>query len=273
MYAILKTGARVEIDTTCLFDNQYNTVDGERIFDRDIKRIGDDIRSGLGKCKYCGAIVKRGEEEKHFREEEKKTCENCFWYSNRCVKREYGPEHIEKTVNEKGETVTTKTKTVIEKYEKYCSYSCGCTKDEHRKMGIKWFTPENTFFLKYPNGFNDCATDIERLKIRGFDVKEFGAVGAGYHWFNIEYPKKIGSYNLTALNHIGSDGNVVIDCFRIRNCRLWYDFKIENGEIFTNKYKMGWTQVKTMTGIPGAVIDKLMKICNFNREATNNEAV
>lgn len=271
MYAILKTGERVEIDTTCLFDNQYNTVGGERIFDREIKRIGDDVRPGLGKCRYCGAIVKRGEEEKHFREEEKKTCEKCWWYANRLVKREYVPEHTETSVNENGETVTTTTKTVIEKHEKYCSYSCGCTKDEHRKMGIKWFTPENTFFLKYPNGFSDPSADIDHLKIRGFDVKEFGAAGTNCHFFTIEYPKKIGSYKLSAVNHIGPDGRPVIDYFTVRNCRLWYDFRIENGDIFTTKYAFGWRQVKTMAGIPQTVVDKLVKICNLNREAINNE--
>ena len=75
MRALLKTGAWVDIDTRCLFDNQYNTTEecgNKRIFDVDIKRIEGDVRLGLGKCKYCGAIVKRGEEEKHFAEMEAK---------------------------------------------------------------------------------------------------------------------------------------------------------------------------------------------------------
>ena len=42
MKALLKNGEWVEIDTTCLFNNQYNAA-GKRIFDQDIKRIVDDV--------------------------------------------------------------------------------------------------------------------------------------------------------------------------------------------------------------------------------------
>lgn len=72
MKALLKTGEWVEIDTACLFNNQYNTKDGKRIFDQEISRIVGDVRHGLGKCRYCGAFVKKGEEEKHFLEQESK---------------------------------------------------------------------------------------------------------------------------------------------------------------------------------------------------------
>lgn len=37
-------GKWVEIDTKCIFDNQYNTVDGYRIYDTWIDRIEDDVR-------------------------------------------------------------------------------------------------------------------------------------------------------------------------------------------------------------------------------------
>jgi hypothetical protein len=47
-------GKWVEIDTTCLFDNQYNTIDGKRIFDTWIDKIENDTRQGKGVCKYCG---------------------------------------------------------------------------------------------------------------------------------------------------------------------------------------------------------------------------
>lgn len=47
-------GKWVEIDTKILFDNQYNTTDGIRIFDTWIDKIQDDARQGKGVCKYCG---------------------------------------------------------------------------------------------------------------------------------------------------------------------------------------------------------------------------
>jgi len=37
-------GKWVAIDTKCIFDNQYNTVDGYRIYDTWIDRIEDDVR-------------------------------------------------------------------------------------------------------------------------------------------------------------------------------------------------------------------------------------
>ena len=74
MKALLDCGEWVEIDTSNLFSNQYNTKDGRRIFDRNILRIVGDVRHGLGKCRYCGALVKKGEEEKHFLEQENKGC-------------------------------------------------------------------------------------------------------------------------------------------------------------------------------------------------------
>jgi len=39
-----KKGTWVEIDTKCIFDNQYNTVDGYRIHDTWIDKIEDDVR-------------------------------------------------------------------------------------------------------------------------------------------------------------------------------------------------------------------------------------
>lgn len=117
MKAQLKNGKWVEIDTSILFHVQYNTMDGKRIFDRDIKRIVDDERPGMGRCRYCGAMVKRGEEEKHFQERESGSCAGCFWYCNRVIDRQ------SKTAVEvkDGEKITVKT--TVEKFEKYCEYT------------------------------------------------------------------------------------------------------------------------------------------------------
>lgn len=44
-YLLSKRGKWVEIDTKHLFDNQYNTTDGYRIYDTDIERIEGDLRT------------------------------------------------------------------------------------------------------------------------------------------------------------------------------------------------------------------------------------
>lgn len=59
MKALLKSGKWAEIDTRYLFHNQYNTIEGKRIFDSEILRVVDDVRGEYGKCRYCGAYARR----------------------------------------------------------------------------------------------------------------------------------------------------------------------------------------------------------------------
>lgn len=255
MKALLKNGEWVEIDTACLFNNQYNTKDGKRIFDQDISRIVGDIRHGFGKCRYCGALVKKGEEEKHFQEHESKGCEGCFWYQNRLISSKNNLPKIEKTTNENGETVTQKTIVTVSKYEKVCTFRDKygeCTNKECRRMGIEWFTPENTFFLKYPDGFSSIH-EVDKLEIRGFVMSE--------QMLNATYFKKIGSYTLTALLSYEGGKATGIEAYRIYNCRRNYIFRFENGELFTNKYSFGWYKVKTLKGVPASVMEAIKKIC------------
>lgn len=254
MKALLKNGEWVEIETTYLFHDQYNTKD-KRIFDKDIARIVDDVRLGLGKCRYCGAMVKRGEEHKHFEEQENKTCSGCFWYHDRLVSSTKQPATVERTTNENGETVTRKTVTTVSQYEKVCTYKeehGECTHKECRRMGIDWFTPENTFFLKYPNGF-DNIPEVDKLSNRGFMVDN--------RLLNAEYYKKIGSYTLTALLSYENGKATGIQAYRLYNCRRDYTFRFENGELFTDKYAFGWRKVKTLEGVPYSVMKAVKNIC------------
>lgn len=256
MKALLKSGEWVEIDTRCLFKNQYNTKDGKRIFDQDISCIVDDVRNGMGKCRYCGALVKKGEEEKHFQEQENKGCTGCFWHQDKLISRKIGTPKIEETTNENGEIVTKRTVITTSKYEKVCTYKdkhSECTRKEHRLKGVEWFTPENTFFLKYPNGFSDIP-EIDKLKTRGFVTHD--------HTVNAEYFKKIGSYTLTALLSYKNGKATGIRAYRLYNCRRDYVFRFENGELFTDKYSFGWYKVKTLEGVPLSVMEAVKKICS-----------
>lgn len=252
MKALLNSGEWVNIDTSYLFHNQYNTEDGRLIFDKDISRIVDDERPGMGRCKYCGALVKRGEEEKHFQEREKKGCSGCFWQRDRVKDRK-----IENSVQSQVcEKITVRT--TVEKIEKVCSYgesnenTSGCTLKECRRMGIEWFTPENTFFLKYPNGFSSIP-EVDKLKIRGFAIND--------HTVNAEYFKKIGSYTLTALLSYEDGKAAGIKAYRLYNCRRDYTFRFENGELFTDKFSFGWYKVKTLEGVPVSVMKAVENIC------------
>lgn len=255
MKALLNSGAWVEIDTAYLFTDQYNTVDGKRIFDRDIKRIEDDARPGFGKCRYCGAIVKRGEEDKHFLEKESKPCQGCFWYRDKLIHSTRKPPIVKESVNENGETVTEKTVVTVAKYEKCCAFAekyGGCNNKECRRMGIEWFTPQNTFFLKYPGGF-ESIPEVDKLESRGFILSE--------HQIDARYYKKLGSYTLFAVLSYENGKATGIKYYHVYNCRRDYIFRFENGELFTDKYAMGWRKVKTLEGIPADIMVALKNIC------------
>lgn len=253
MKATLKNGQIVMIDTQTLFNNQYNTVDGKRIFDRDIERIENDARVNMGRCRYCGAMVKKGEEEKHFTERESKGCAGCFWYRDRVTDRQTKTKT--KTTGDKKTTI----KTTVETFKKVCTYSesCSCKTDctlkECRAYGIEWFTPENTFFLKYPNGFSSIP-EIDLLPARGFIVHE--------NRLNADYYKKLGSYTLTANLSYENGKATGIKSYRLYNCCRDFTFRYENGELFTDKYSFGWYKVKTLENVPESVMTAIKVICN-----------
>lgn len=252
MKALLKNGQRVEIDTSCLFRDQYNTVDGKRIYDGDIRRIIDDARIGMGKCKYCGALVKRGEEEAHFAEREAKPCETCWWYRDKLIGTDTHCTNTE-TQELDGSIVSTTVRTTVYHYRKQCASTINgdaCANTECRRYGVDWFTPDNTFFLAYPDGFSPVCTADDLLN-RGF---------VSFVKNRMRYPKAIGSYELTAT----VDENREVCSFTVWNCRRIYTFRYHNGKLFTNDSTFGWTQVPTLDGVPVSVMRRLEKICAFD---------
>ena len=205
-------------------------------------------------------MVKRGEEEKHFTEREAQGCAGCFWHRDKITDSNTTTETTT-TTNEAGERITVKIRTTTEKLEKYCHYAeeyappkySGCTLKECRRMGIEWFTPENTFFLKYPDGFN-AIPEIDKLETRGFIVRET--------LLDAPYQKKLGSYYLRAILKYENGQAVGIDYYRIYNTRRQYRFRYENGELFTDNYSFGWYRVNTLEGIPANVMQAVKNICN-----------
>ena len=236
MRALLKTGEWVDIDTKCLFENQYNTTEecgNKRIFDGQIQKIENDARVGKGKCKYCGAIVERGHEEEHFAEMEakKKLCsmddietDSCFWKSRNYlgeaeVKSEAKTEVID------GVAKTINVRTMEQRWIPCCSHEekyGGCTHDKHREMGINWFTEENCFFLKYPNGF-------EQFTLADWANGSWCPrwKDSEYLFVNVSYSKMLGSYTLQM--ELSADKEHV-NMFTLENARNRFMFQYVNGE-------------------------------------------
>lgn len=104
---------------------------------------------------------------------------------------------------------------------KYCGtmLSTGETCNKHEdchKYGVEWFTPENTYFLKYPSG-------VKSMKTRFLSIDPL----------NI----KIGSYYL--------ENYPELDYFRLYNSMKTINFKYD-GKYFYIMNGIGYTQTHTL---------------------------
>lgn len=270
MKAVLKTGKTVDIDTSFLANNQYNTVDRQRIFDGEILAIIDDARVGRGVCKYCGATVNRGEEEKHFAEVEEKikSCDGCFWDRKKCVcKNEISSDtQVEELPG--GRLKETRTVTTEYIMQPYCEHEVKyghCVHEECRSYGINWFVPENTFFLKYPNGFDEIQVDAEHLVKCGFEKPYTRNLDTGTVWW--DFAKKIGSYSMEAVVEYVDGAPLRVERFDLANCRKRFSLRYEEGDWYSEEYRYGWRKLDKLD-VPNDVRDAVQKIiCRvMNRE-------
>lgn len=151
-------GTWAEVDTSYLFNDQYNLKDSNlRIFDKHIYAVQDDERAGLVQCGYCGKQFKSAEElQAHYVELDSiaHDCENCTDYVKGI--KDIVRETVETTDDEGNKIVTETTKYI---YGKKCRWDA-CDKLEHRNRKPKYFTPKNTYFLKYPNGYAAYFTSL-----------------------------------------------------------------------------------------------------------------
>ena len=228
-------GKWIQVETEYLFNDQYNTPFG-RVFDSMVAAVRNDQRGNMGKCRYCGAMVRRGEEEKHFTEQEKKSCDGCFWYREKVIDTKTSTE---KKRIENGTETTIKV--VYQKIAKKCCYSesycytaADCKNKECRKLGIEWFTPENTFFLQYPNGIQ-CQQII----------------------FNKENIK-VGSYYLEFLDFAGY--------YRLRNSRAKLEFFVDDKKSGVYRIvKRSFGNSHDVEKIPAEIKKQALNIIDFRK--------
>lgn len=163
-------GTWVNVDTQYLFCDQYNLADYDiRVFDKDIDAVQNDARSGLVKCGYCGAqFYGLNALQAHYAEEESNAhnCAKCRDYVKKCIDVKHS--RSEKT-NDDGNRIIIRTTEYI--YGNACRWESGCNKLEHKNHKPFIFGPENTFFLRYPNGYADyfsALSDGDKWKEMGF---------------------------------------------------------------------------------------------------------
>ena len=152
MQLVLQNGEIKEVDTTHIFNNQYNTTDGKRIMDTEVKYIIDDIR--LGEF-YCSSVKQGTYDEVAKAIAEKRAqidkCEGCFWFhehtriKDECFRNE-AKEGNKKIIDER--TV----------YEISCAhkpkYGDKCVHDID-EMPRLFREVNDCFFCKYPQGIPD----------------------------------------------------------------------------------------------------------------------
>ena len=229
MYVEMKDGQVLEVDTSTVFEDQYNVIDEDgnckRVFDKDIKRIQNDIR--LGEF-YIGAGTqgsyedvlkaiqeKRSKIEKCF---DCKTQKRCFWYQ--CS----GLEHLkrEAVMNEDGSEI----KTEITKYNYACAYKKEygddkCSFDIEEKP--KLFREVNhCFFCKYPQGVPDNSDFMEFIRK---NKEKYWIVRRGDYLDELNFDIAnhrgyLGSYQFIFDDYWGHRNNM----FLVKNARETYLF-------------------------------------------------
>ena len=222
-------GKWFNVETKCLFNNQYN-LKKYRVFDSMIEAVKDDARVNKGRCNYCGEIIIRGKEEEHFlSKENNKDCENCFWYKEKILDRK--KEDTKNIEDCNGIRKTVFTHTYIDKYTKECTYENGCCNKECRNYDIEWFTEDNTYFLKYPNGLQ-LNEEKELLSIHNDNIK------IGNYYLEI-YPS--------------------LDYYRLSSARKTINFKFDKEQKTFYIKGIGYSAMKRLD-IPDKINDKLIKI-------------
>lgn len=258
MKLLLHNGEIKEVDTSFIFNNQYNTTDGKRVHDTEVKFIIDDIR--LGKF-YCGG-GKQGtydEVAQAIAEERSKInkCSDCWWFHEHTLIKDESHRKREEVIDGNKKSVIINEKTV---YEVSCAYKPRygdkCVHDIDETPAL---FREKTFcfFCEHPEGI----PDMKPLKQFMIDnAEKYGIVPYwGDRQLSIEnsftHEKKFGSYKFEA--------SCLRDYFELENARNHFKFYVD----FENK------KFILCDGIGYNIADKLTEHkCEYNYKTKEHKS-
>lgn len=211
-------GLYMEVETSHLFNNQYNTKT-LRIYDSMIDEVIGDVRAQWCKNKYTGAMVRVGEEQKYLDSQAAKAhqCKGCFWNRRTLVSEE-------KTQSEPMREV------IVKNYTFKCDFKDGktdCTHTEAAQYGFDYFTAQNTYFLMYPTGSK--SGEAEKLVV------------------GMDNALKVGSYRLEYYPSLFY--------FRLSNCRQTINFRFDGSNFWIHN-GIGLTKAKYLS-VPDKVNAKV----------------
>lgn len=224
-------GYFLEVETDHLFNDQYNTKQ-LRVLDSQVSRVVGDVRAQWCRNKYTGEMVKVGQEGANIEANAAKAnkCIGCFWFRSQLVSTTKSAESTE----------TESVETEVKQYAKKCTFNksgrekYNCTHEAAANAGFEYFTPENTFFLKYPNGLPSLRKGQEQILS-----------------IHTNCPK-IGAYYLECFPSLGY--------YRLNSARKHYNFKYD-GDKFYIVNSIGNEQRKTLP-VPDKIMKGVLKALN-----------
>lgn len=200
MKLVLHNGEIKEVDTSFIFSNQYNTTDGKRVHDTDVKYIIDDVR--LGEF-YCGGGKQGTYDEvvQAIAEERNKInkCHDCWWFHEYTRIEDECHRHNEEIRDGNKKIVINNSTTV---YEISCAYKPNHERCVHDIDDTPKLFREATqcFFCEYPDGIPDMKP------LKQFMIDNADRYGIVPYWSNeklsidnsFTHEKKFGSYKFEA---------------------------------------------------------------------------
>ena len=222
MKLVLHNGEIKEVDTSHIFDNQYTTTEGNRVYDTAVKYIIDDIR--LGEF-YCSS-VKQGtydEVAQAIAEERAKInkCNDCWWFHEHTRIKDECHRQSDEIIEGNKKTIITNEKTV---YEVSCAYKPkygGKCVHDINETPILFREKCFCFFCEYPEGIPDMKP-FKQFMID--NAKKYGIVP---YWSNdklsidtsFRHDKTFGSYRFRAYCNCGY--------FELENARNRFKFYVD----------------------------------------------
>ena len=224
MKLVLHNGEIKEVDTSFIFNNQYSTTDGERVYDTKVKYILDDIRLGEFYC--CSK--KQGtydEVAKAIAEERSKInkCNDCWWFHEHTRIKDECHRDVKETIEGNKKTIITHEKTV---YELSCAHvKYGKCVHDIEETPILFREKNFCFFCEYPEGIPDMKP------LRQFMIDNAEKYGIVHYWASdklsinnsFTHNKQFGSYKFKASYHS--------KYFELENARNHFKFYVD----FVNK--------------------------------------
>lgn len=220
MKLVMHSGEIKEVDTSFIFNNQYNTTDGKRIHDMDVKYIIDDIRLGEFYCcsKKQGTYDEVAQAIADERSKINK-CDGCSWfYEHTPIKDECHSERKEIVDGNKKRVTIAETRV----YEISCAHTKygGCVHDIE-EAPILFREKNYCFFCEYPQGIPDM-TPLKQFMID--NAEKYGIVP---RWSNeklsinstFTHDKLFGSYKFEARRFPGY--------FELWNARNHFKFYVD----------------------------------------------